>query len=79
MAGPMRTVSFKLTERLDDALTELARQRKSSRSALVREALGALAATGGLSVTAVAGDLAGSLDGPRDLSSSRKHMKNYGL
>ena len=38
MANPMRTVSFKLPEQLDDVLSELARRRKSSRSAVVREA-----------------------------------------
>ena len=39
MAKPTRTVSFTLPEQLDDALTDLARRRNSSRSALVREAL----------------------------------------
>ena len=39
----MRTVSFKLTEELNDALSQLARKRGSSRSALVREALESLA------------------------------------
>jgi metal-responsive CopG/Arc/MetJ family transcriptional regulator len=77
MAHPMRTVSFKLSTQLDDALSELARRRKSSRSALVREALQAMA-TDTHSVTAVAGPLVGCLDGPADLSTSPAHMAGYG-
>ena len=78
MANPMRTVSFKLSEQLDDALSDLARRRKSSRSALVREALEAMATGGRRSVTAVVDELVGSLDGPADLSANPKHMTGYG-
>ena len=78
MARPMRTVSFKLSERLDDALSDLARRRKSSRSALVREALEALATGRRRSVTAMIDELVGPLDGPVDLSTSPKHMAGYG-
>jgi Arc/MetJ-type ribon-helix-helix transcriptional regulator len=78
MANPMRTVTFKLPEDLDDALNELARSRGASRSALVREALEALAKGKRRSVTALAGDLVGSVDGPSDLATNRKHMAGYG-
>ena len=78
MAKPMRTVSFKLPGELDDALDELARARGSSRSALVREALEALAKGKRRSVTAQAGELVGSVDGPTDLATNRKHMVAYG-
>ena len=78
MANPMRTVSFKLPEELDDALNELARARGASRSALVREALEALAKGKRRSVTALAGELVGSVDGPTDLATNRKHMAAYG-
>jgi metal-responsive CopG/Arc/MetJ family transcriptional regulator len=74
----MRTVSFKLSERLNDTLSDLARRRKSSRSALVREALEALAAGKRRSVTAVVDELVGSLDGPVDLSTNSKHLRGYG-
>jgi Arc/MetJ-type ribon-helix-helix transcriptional regulator len=78
MTNPMRTVSFKLSEQLDDALSDLARRRKSSRSALVREALEALATGRRRSVTVVVDELVGSLDGPTDLSTNPKHMARYG-
>ena len=78
MAKPMRTVSFKLPEDLDDALTELARSRGSTRSALVRDALAALAKGKRRSVTALAGKLVGSVEGPADLATNRKHMSGYG-
>ena len=78
MTSSMRTVSFKLSERLNDTLSDLARRRKSSRSALVREALEALAAGKRRSVTAVVDELVGSLDGPVDLSTNSKHLRGYG-
>ena len=78
MASLMRTVSFKLSERLDDALSALARRRKSSRSALVRDALEALATGKRRSVTAVVDELVESLEGPADLSTSPRHMSGYG-
>lgn len=78
MPSPMRTVSFKLPERLDDALDELARRRKSSRSALVREALETLAKGKRRSVTAAAEELVGSFDGQVDLSTNPRRMAGYG-
>ena len=78
MANPMRTVSFKLPEHLDDALSNLARRRKSSRSALVREALEGLATSGRRSVTAAVDGLVGPLAGPTDLSTNPKHLADYG-
>jgi Arc/MetJ-type ribon-helix-helix transcriptional regulator len=78
MAKPMRTVSFKLPEQLDEALSDLARRRKSSRSALVREALEALAKGKRRSVTAAVDELVVPLEGPVDLSTNPKHMVGYG-
>lgn len=78
MATPMRTISFKLPADLDDALGELARQRRSTKSELVREGLEAFTKRKRLSVTASAGSLVGSLDGPRDLSTGGRYMAGYG-
>ena len=78
MTRPLKTVSFKLSEELDKALTDLARLRKSSRSALVREALAAFEIGPARSVTSAAGRIVGSLEGPGDLSSNPRHMDGYG-
>lgn len=74
----MRTVSFTLPESLDDALTALARARRSSRSALVREALESALKVKGRSVTALAHDLVGSVEGPADLGCDPEHLSGYG-
>lgn len=75
----MRPISIKLTKELEQLLDELARARGVSRSAVVREALQAYAASPSAdSVTASAGELVGSLDGPRDLSSNPKHLRGFG-
>jgi metal-responsive CopG/Arc/MetJ family transcriptional regulator len=74
----MRPISIKLPAQLEALLDELARTRGLSRSAVVREALQAYAAGGTQSVTTSAGDLVGSLAGPRDLSTAEKHMRGFG-
>ena len=78
MPTPMRTVSFKLPEQLDDKLNVLARRRNSSRSALVREAIEALAKGKRRSVTAAVDEVVGAVDGPADLSTNPKHLAGYG-
>ena len=78
MPPAMRTVSFKLPGHLVDALGDLAQRRKLSRSALVREALEARLASPRQSVTALAGDLVGSVEGPADLATNPRHMRGFG-
>lgn len=78
MTSPMKTVSFKLPEQLDNALTDLAKRRKSSRSALVREALEALAKGKRRSVTSCVDELDLAVDGPPDLATNPKYMTGYG-
>jgi predicted transcriptional regulator len=75
----MRAISLKLPDDLDKALTRIARKRHSSRSQVLREALESYTrgASEG-SVTAAAGDLVGSLSGPRDLSTNPKYLAGYG-
>lgn len=74
----MRTISLKLPDSLDRTLTKLAATRGTTKSAVVREALEAYAAESRRSVTALAGSLVGSLRGPKDLSSSPRHLEGYG-
>ena len=78
MGQPMQTVSLKLPRELDEALTELARKRGSTRSSLIREAIESYTAQHRRSVAEFADDLAGSLEGPDDLSSGAGHMSGYG-
>lgn len=76
--GNTRVVSVKLPQALDEQLSEIARRRNASRSAILREALEAFARGSKASVADVARDLAGSLKGPRDLSSNPRHLDGYG-
>lgn len=78
MHGTMKTVSFKVPAELDEALTQLARRRKSSRSAVVREAIEALTRGENGSVTELAGDLVGRFHGPGDLATNPKYMDDFG-
>lgn len=75
----MRTVSFKLPVALDKQLSRLAKERKVSRSALVREAVEGLMKVKRQSVAALAGDLFGCVkDAPHDLSTNPKYMVGFG-
>lgn len=74
----MRVVSIKLPVDLDDALTALAEARQVSRSLVLREALTHYAKIPQASVLTAIGDRVGSLRGPVDLATHRKHMKGYG-
>ena len=74
----MRPISLKLPEDLEALLDRLARERNVPRSTILREALRAYAGAAGTSVTAAAGDLVGSLSGPRDLSTAATHMAGFG-
>ena len=78
MPDPMRTVSFKLPEHLDELLRELAKQRKASRSGVVREAIAAYVARGTPSVTMRVDELVSTVAGPPDLSTNPKHLRGYG-
>ena len=74
----MRAITVKLPNHLDESLIALARQRNTSRSALIREALERLTDTPRISILARAADLVGSLDGPGDLSTNPRYMDGYG-
>lgn len=78
----MRTVSVKIPESLDNALTATARRRRTTRSALIREALEALMARGIRpqpgSMAELAADLIGCVSGPGDLTTNPKYMKDFG-
>ena len=79
----MRTITLKLPDPLARRLRLAVQRRRSTQSAVVREALEAQLAEEGESVEAGSfldrgHDLAGSLQGPADLSSNRRHLRGYG-
>ncbi len=74
----MRVVSVKLSKELDEKVTALARRRRASRSEILREAIASFADSPMRSVTDAAGDLVGSLRGPPDLSTNRRHLAGFG-
>ncbi len=78
----MKTLSLKLPQELDMRIGAIARQRGSSKSELVRNALVAYLAGEATprsgSALELAGDLAGALEGPGNLSCHEEHMRGYG-
>lgn len=78
----MKTISLKLPDDLASELMDRARSERTTKSALVREALaeyftGAPAPAGG-SFLARAGGLVGCLEGPAELSHDPRHLEDYG-
>ena len=78
----MRTITLKLPDGLAARVSAAVRRRGVSTSALVREALEYRLAREKRdragSCLDLAGDLAGVVEGPADLSSSGRHRKGYG-
>ena len=78
----MKTISLKLPENLDMKLGRIAKQRKQSKSEVVREALEQFLnggrRSGAVTVAELAGDLLGSAEGPSDLATNPKYMEGYG-
>lgn len=77
-----RTLTVKIPRPLAARLSARVRKRQTTQSALVREALeGYLAADATCrsdSFLSLASDIVGSVSGPVDLSSNRKHRRGYG-
>ena len=78
----MRTITLKLPDGLAARVSATVRRRGVSTSALIREALedrlGGDKFKRAGSCLDLAGDLAGVLRGPADLSSNRRHLEGYG-
>jgi hypothetical protein len=78
----MRTITLKLPDGLAARVSATVRRRGVTTSALVREALedrlGSEARNRTGSCLDLAGDLAGVLAGPQDLSSNASRLKGYG-
>ncbi|NLD35874.1 MAG: ribbon-helix-helix protein, CopG family [Desulfatiglans sp.] len=78
----MKTLSVKLPENLLERLDSTAAQKGESRSALLREAIETIVNGEGGSLKGscmeLAKDLAGSVNGPVDLSYNKTRMAEYG-
>ena len=78
----MKTISLKLPESLVNKLDSTAAKRGESRSALLRDAIEILIndenGPDSGSCMDLAKDLAGYVNGPEDLSFSKRRMKDYG-
>jgi predicted transcriptional regulator len=79
----MKTMTLKLRPSLDRALAARAKRQNRPKSALVRQALEDFLSNqskaGSATFSELAGDLAGLVAGPRDLSRHPRHMKGFGL
>ena len=76
----MSTISVKLPAALRERLAAEARRRNVTESAIVRESLEQMlfaetAARGELTCADLAGDLIGSMHGPRDLSTDQQYLR----
>ncbi len=78
----MPTITVKLPRALSERLRRAVVRRRSTRSAVVRDAIEAHLATepgpGEGSCYDLSSDLAGIVRGPVDLSSSRRRLRGYG-
>ena len=78
----MKTISLKLPDGLDARLGAIARNARKSKSAVVREAIEVYLdqppQRSDGSCADRSRDLAGCLEGPRDLSSNKRHLRGYG-
>ena len=78
----MATVSLKMPEPLAAEVAAVARRRGVSKSALIREAIETFLSTDEVarpkSALDLVADLAGSCEGPEDLSTNPKYMEGFG-
>jgi len=79
----MKTISLKLPVGLHAQLDRAAKQRKQSKSEVVRAALeqflnGEPTGQQPVSALELAGDLAGCAEGPEDLSTNPQYLDGYG-
>lgn len=78
----MKTLTLKLDEALYARVDAVARRRKTTRSAVIRDALAAWVEppNGGKAGSALdlAKDLAGCVSGPADLSTRKAHLLGFG-
>ena len=78
----MKTITLRIPSALATRLATVAREGKTTKSAVIREALEAFFEGNGTPQSGSAldsiRDLVGCFEGPGDLSSNKKHMEGFG-
>lgn len=78
----MKTISLKLPDDLERELSARAERERTTKSALIREAIESHLSQGARhtkgSFLELAGDLIGRLEGPGDLSYNKEYFKDFG-
>lgn len=79
----MQTLSLKLPDTLLQEINEISEERGISKSSFIREAVTQYLHGGSTSPQSgsfldLASDLCGSVAGPKDLSTNKKHLEGYG-
>jgi predicted transcriptional regulator len=76
----MKTISLKIPDGLAARLEAAAARRSTTKSLVIREALESHLRDAGARTTVgrLAGDLAGCVAGPRDLSTNAEHLEGLG-
>jgi len=78
----MKSISLKLSNEIAQQLSAIAREQKTNKSEIMRDALAAYltknAKTRPGSCLALATDLAGCVEGPKDLSVDKQRMNGFG-
>lgn len=78
-ASTVKTLSIKVPASLSARVVKLAKRRKSTVSAVVRDALERYAPAEGTSFADAAREFIGCLDGgPGDLATNPRHLKGFG-
>jgi predicted DNA-binding protein len=77
----MTTISLKLPDSLEARLSSEAKRRRTTKSAIIRDAVEQAFAKkkGFVSCADLMRDLIGSQPGPRDASTNKEYLKDYGL
>jgi len=78
----MKNISVRITEELDSSIMAISQKSGKSKSEVIREAIkmlcNARSGKNSFSCKDLCSDLSGVVQGPKDLSHNKKHMKGYG-
>jgi len=76
--GMAQSISIRLNDELAEALDEQSRRANRSRGQIVRDALAEHLAGGKSTALGALGKYTGTMRGPKDLSTNKKHLAGMG-